>query len=295
MSTTLWLGLAAALASAFIGSGWQLVSRHGVTTTLGPLELALLRYAVPAVLLLPVWWRVGLVPRGVGAGQVALMVATGGLPFGLVVLTGAQLAPAAHMGVFIAGALPLFTALAGRLAFGEQVTPARWVGLAVVGFGVLSLGHASFASAAPAWRGDLLFLLAAALWSVYTVAFRRSGLTPWQGTAVVNGWSAVLLLPLAVIVGAPKLATAPLGDVVLQATWQGGIAGLLGLATYLAAVLWLGSARAALSAALVPVLTAAGGAWLLGEPLDTATRMAVLLIAAGIVLASGAVRLPIRQ
>lgn len=78
----------------------------------------------------------------------------------------------------------------------------------------------------------------------------------------------------------------------MQAVVQGGVAGLLGLATYLAAVLWLGAARAALSAALVPVLTALGAAWLLGEPLDAATRTAVILIAAGIVLASGMVRLP---
>ncbi|MFS2055838.1 EamA/RhaT family transporter, partial [Variovorax sp. CT11-76] len=51
-----WTGVLAALATALIGSGWQIVSRHGVTTSLGPLELAVLRYAIPALVLLPVAW-----------------------------------------------------------------------------------------------------------------------------------------------------------------------------------------------------------------------------------------------
>lgn len=53
MTRNILLGLLAALTATLIGSGWQLASRHGVTTSLGPLELAVLRYGIPAIVLLP--------------------------------------------------------------------------------------------------------------------------------------------------------------------------------------------------------------------------------------------------
>ncbi len=88
MNRNLALGLLAALAAALIGSGWQIASRHGVTTTLGPLEIAVLRYGVPALVLLPLLLRTGLLPPGLPRRRLGLMVLGGGLPFGLLVLAG---------------------------------------------------------------------------------------------------------------------------------------------------------------------------------------------------------------
>jgi drug/metabolite transporter (DMT)-like permease len=286
MQRNLFLGLFAALLAALIGAAWQLASRHGVTTTLGPRDLAVLRYGVPAIVLLPLLWRTGLLPDGVPPWRLTLLVLGGGLPFGLVVLAGAQWAPAAHIGVFMAGSVPLFTALGAALLGRERVTGLRLAGLGLVvaGMGVFSAG--SFADLPATWRGDLLFVLAAMLWAVYTLAFRSSGLTPWQGAAVVNAWSALLLLPLVAWFGAPRLFTAPWGDVALQALGQGVMAGLLGLVTYMAAVARLGAAKASLSAALVPPMTAMGGAWLLDEPLAAMTWAAVVLVMAGVAIAA---------
>jgi drug/metabolite transporter (DMT)-like permease len=127
------------------------------------------------------------------------------------------------------------------------------------------------------------------LWAGYTLAFRRSGLSPLQGAAVVNGWCAILLLPLLAWLGVPRLLTAPWSDLLFQAVWQGAIAGLLGIVAYTAAVIWLGAARAALSAALVPPMTAFGGAWILDEPAGWDTLLVATTVAAGVALASGAV------
>ncbi|MES2241772.1 MAG: DMT family transporter [Pseudomonadota bacterium] len=294
MNRNLALGLMAALAAALIGSGWQIASRHGVTTTLGPLEIAVLRYGVPALVLLPLLIRTGLLPPGLPRRRLGLLVLGGGLPFGLLVLAGAQWAPAAHMGVFMAGSVPLFTALGARLAQGERVTCLRAVGLLLIGGGMAVFGASSLADAAQTWRGDLLFILAAMMWALYTLAFRNSGLTPWQGAAVINAWSSLLLLPVLLIFGAPKLLTAPWTDVAWQALGQGAVAGLLGLVTYMIAIARLGAARASLSAALVPISTALGATWLLGEPLGAGTLAASVLVACGVALASGALGRPVR-
>jgi len=289
-----WVGWLAALAAALIGSGWQIASRHGVITTLGPVELAVLRYAIPALVLAPLWLRHSGWPAGLSRLRCALLVLCGGLPFGLVVLAGARWAPAAHMGIFVAGSLPVFTALGGWLVAGERPAPSRLAGLALIVAGMVVFGAAGWRTVEGAWRGDLLFLLAALLWAVYTLAFRGSGLTPWQGAAVVNLGSA-LLLPMLLVAGAPRLLSAPWADVAWQALGQGVAAGLLGLVVYSVAIARLGAARAALSAALVPLLTAAGGAWLLGEPVSGASLGAVLLVVPGLALASGALVQPLRR
>lgn len=283
------LGWLAALAAALIGSGWQIASRHGVTTTLGPVELAVMRYGVPALLLAPLWLRPRRWPVGLSMPRCVLLVLCGGLPFGLVVLAGALWAPAAHMGIFVAGSLPVFTALGGWLVSDDRPAPARLVGLLLIVLGMGVYGAAGWNATPGAWRGDLLFVLAALLWSAYTLAFRGSGLTPWQGAAMVNLGSALLLLPVLLVAGAPRLLSAPWTDVAWQVLGQGVMAGLLGLVVYSVAIARLGAARAALSAALVPLLTGVGAAWLLGEPLSGALLAAVVLVVPGVALDSGAI------
>ena len=283
MSRNLILGLAAALAAALIGTGWQLASRHGVTTTLGPAELAVLRYCIPALLLAPLLRGVGLLPRTMPRWTLLQLVVGGGLPFGLVVLAGARFAPAAHMGVVMSGMLPLFTALAAWLVTGDRLGPLRIAGLALIGAGVCTLGWSGLDAAS--WRGDLLFLAAAALWAMHTLAFRRSGLGPWQGAALVNMWSALALLALLPWLGAPRLLTAPWHDIAFQALWQGVLAGVLGLVAYMAAVTRLGPPRGTFSG-IGAADDGGGAAVLLAEPLTTPTLLAVVLVAAGILLAA---------
>lgn len=286
------IGLLAALAAALIGSGWQIVSRHGVTTSLGPVELAVLRYGVPALVLMPLWCRRGGLPSGVPAGRLALLVLGGGLPFGLVVLAGAQWAPAAHMGIFMAGCMPLFVSVGSRLVCGERLGGVRALGLLLMALGMAVLGLGVWRGGLGAWRGDLLFVLAAVLWAAYTLAFRGCGLSAWQGAALVNLGSAVLLLPVLLVWGAPRLLSAPWADVALQALGQGVVAGLLGLVAYTVAIARLGAGRAALSAALVPVFTALGAAWLLGEAPEPGAWIALALVVPGVVLASGLAVVP---
>jgi drug/metabolite transporter (DMT)-like permease len=287
MHSSTLIGIAAALAAALLGSAWQLLTRHGVTTTLGPIDIALLRYGIPALVLLPVLRRVGLRPRSVSWLRLACLVAGGGLPFGLLVLAGAQFAPAAHMGIFMAGTTPVFAALAGLLLLGERVQGARWVGFAIIASGVAWLGLSQFSMESSAWRGDLLFVLASLVWAGYTIAFRGSGLSPFEGAAIINAWSLLALLFLLPWTGLPHLMTAPWQDVAVQALGQGVLAGLLGLPAYMVAVKHLGSTRAALSSALVPPLTALGAGLLLREPTGVAVWGASLVVACGVALASG--------
>ena len=128
MATSL-VGILAGIAAALIGGGWQVATRqatsgHGLAVA----DLALVRYGVPALLLLPVLrglWRrrSALDPR-----VLLLLVAGGGLPFGLLAIGGTRFAPAAHMGVLVAGASPVLAALLAWMLWRERPAGARFAG-----------------------------------------------------------------------------------------------------------------------------------------------------------------------
>lgn len=284
-----WVGLAAGVASALIGGAWQVATRHSTITTIAPADLAILRYAIPAIVLAPVWLRVGLLPRGVPLRWLLGMVLGAGLPFGLVAMTGTRFAPSAHMGVFMAGASPLFATWFAWILWKDRPDRSRAWGLAFLAAGMAVLGAGSFRGIdAGAWRGDLLFLLAAALWAGFTLSFRRTGLSGWQGAAVVNAWSAILLIPWLLWRGEMGLFDAPVRDILWQALVQGMIAGLLGLWVFSAAVSRLGAPQASAFGGLAPVFSAWGGWWWLGEPLTGPDLMAITSAVVGVALASGA-------
>ncbi len=289
------IGLIAGTSAAVIGGGWQVVTRQATTSTMSPADLVWLRYGIPALLLMAITWRAGLLPRGVPRRWLALMVVGSGLPFGLLAMTGSRYAPTAHMGVLIAGAAPLFVALFAWLISKERPDSVRTAGLVLMSLGAALMGLKAFSGMGlpGAWRGDLLFVLAAAFWACFTLSFRRSGLTPWQGAALVNTWSVLMLMPWLIWQlwqGQFHLFDAPLNDFLWQCLWQGLFAGLLGLWTFNVAIRRLGAARAAAFGALAPVVSALGGWSWLGERLDSFDAVAVGCAFLGVVLASGALR-----
>ncbi|MCW5635280.1 MAG: DMT family transporter [Rubrivivax sp.] len=304
-------GLLMGVAAALVGGGWQVATRAATTAgeaaRIAPQDLVVLRYVIPALVLAPVWWRFGLfAPRsGRGAAHVpvprarfvrlVLLWIGAGLPFGLVAMAGSRHAPAAHMGVLMAGATPLFATLLAFVAWRERPRRSRLVGLALMTLAVGLLGGTSLAgafggtaTAADAWRGDLLFLAAAWLWAVYTLAFRGCGLTPWQAAAVVNAWSALVVLAWVLARGGTGLAQVPLPALAWQVLWQGLLGGVLGLWTFSVAIERLGAAQAAAFGALAPVVSALGGWWCLDDALTWLDGLAVAAAVAGVVLASEA-------
>lgn len=243
---SLAVGIAAAFASVAIGAGWQVATRLGTTTSLQPVDLALLRYCIPAILLAPIWWRVRPIPANVDRRVLLAMLIGGGLPFGLQGMAGAQFAPVAHMGALLPGAMPLFVALLAAIVLGERFSVARLAGFMLILLGIAAIGaRALLVRDDGAWRGDLLFLSAAFVWAIYTIAFRRSGMTPWQSSAIICLWSALFVMPLWLLSGPERVLAAPVADLVLQFIMQGIVAGVAGLWLYALAVAGIGPSRAA--------------------------------------------------
>ncbi len=112
-------GLMAALTTFSIGVGWHLVTRKGSMMTLAPIDMVLIRFLMPALILSPLILRRGLFRPGLDWRDGLGIFAGAGVPYALVVLTGAGLAPVAHMGALLPGSLPFWVALMAFFLLGN--------------------------------------------------------------------------------------------------------------------------------------------------------------------------------
>ena len=281
------LGTLAALVAVSIWAGWIVATRQSVVSRLGPIDVGLLRFGVPAVILAPAWLRVGLLPRGVPLSALFMIVAGSGTVFFLVAATGMRFAPAGHIGALLPGTMPLWAALIAWFVLGERLGAYRAAGLALIAAGVLTIGGAdALAAAGDAWPGHLMFLAAAALWAGYTHAFKRSGLTAVQAAGVTAAWSFLVHAALAVAFGS-DLAAAPADELAIQVLAQGVLSGCVAILAYGIAVNRLGATSAASFSALVPALAALGGVLFLGEVPAAIETAGIATVAAGVALATG--------
>lgn len=281
-------GVLALLVAVTIWAGWFVVVRGVVSGDdgLGPLDLALARFGVPALVLAPVWLRCGPWPRSVTAPQLAIMVAGWGAPFVIMGAHGLRFSDAAIFAALVPGSMPLWLWLMDMAHSRRRPGPQARLGLWLIALGALGALVAAV-DAGRSLGGAPWFAAASIGWAAYALALRESGLSPLQATAVVALWSTLLLVP-ALMLWPPMLPSMPLPVVIEQILLQGVLAGIVAVAAFVYAIRALGAARAATGVALVPVLGALGGHVVLGEPLGWAVVAALCATVAGVALVNAA-------
>lgn len=280
------LGAASALSVVLIWAAWLISTRHSVGTSLSALDLSLLRYGIPALLLSPYWLRTGLWPKATPKWALVLMVLGSGAPFFQLVGFGMKATPASAAGVLLPGVMPLAAALIGILLLGERPDRMRKLGmLAILGGGLLLLVD-NLSSGRLTWVSYTILPAGATLWAVYTHAFRRSGLSAFEGGALICIWSTIINLALLPFLGT-HLLNVPIAEIAVPFVTQGLLSGLLATVLYGTAVRSLGGTQAAAYTAVTPVAAAIGGALLLGEPLGKVAIVATLVTGAGVLLSTG--------
>jgi drug/metabolite transporter (DMT)-like permease len=288
ITTPSLLGIAAGLAASTIWGGAIAVTRLGVSgeAPLGPTDIAMLRFAGPALLLLPVLRRAWPRLRQVSPWLLVLLLAGGGAPFVLITGSGLSIAGAAEAGALLPGTVPLCVALVSAL-MGERIGILRLAGLAMIGSAVAAVVLPAVTGGGQApWPGYLLLLLAALLSAGYTIALRRSGIGAWEAAAFVSAGSIVGLGPLYCLALEPGLLSVPLHEVAAQAAFQGLASGIIAPVAFAAAVQRLGASQAAAFGSLSPGAACAGGFALLGEVPNGAVMIAVIASCLGVALAS---------
>ncbi|MEM6439840.1 MAG: DMT family transporter [Pseudomonadota bacterium] len=281
-------GTLAALSFVSIWATFILLSRFALGGSFTVAELLFLRLAPAALVLAPVMIRKGVIPKGQSWPRALTIMLGAGIGFPAVVIAGLQVAPASDAGPLAPGTLPFWTALATAVMMGERPGPRRLFGLGLIFVGALLVGVWGAVSGAEpgAWRGHIGFVTAAALWAVYTVVFRQSGLSPLHAAAIGMFWSTVFGLPILLWIGLPFDGAAPV-EIAVMGLLQGVLISVVALLAYGYAVQVIGASEAGAFGALTPILTLLGGVFLLDEPFGPAKVAGVCLVAAGVLFASG--------
>jgi drug/metabolite transporter (DMT)-like permease len=270
-----------------IWAGFALTMRAIGKSPLATADVALIRFAVPAVALLPfLFGRLHLL-RKVDSKAVLLVLA-GGVPFYFVASEGAKLTSAAYVGALIPGTTPLAMALitrvfAGRKISGRQVLP---IGLILAGVVLMVAGQRHVVTA-ETLRGVGLLLLASLIWAGYTIGLRRTGLQAVSNGLLLSIGSLLALVPmmLAGLTGT-NLGHFTVGEALPYVLVQGVGTGLISTLGYAFAISRLGASQSATIGSLSPALTSLLAVPLLGEPLAVATAVAVVLVTFGVMLAN---------
>jgi len=279
------LGITFGVLVASLWSGWMVVSRYGATHDLTVPDITFLRFLAAGLVTLPFFFARWPEIRRIGWRGLLIMGAFGGVPYSLVSVGGMGLAPTAQAAVVIPGSLPVFATLLAWAWLKERPTGSRWLGLALVLAAISLIGIEGGLTGS--WVGYLMFLSAAAMWSIFTVGTRVYGLKPMSNVAVISVVSLIWYGPIFLLVGDSHLATASAFDIGLQFVYQGLIAGALAPTMYTRAIHLIGAPRAALMMVLVPVLTPLLGWIVLSEVPGWLTIAGLLLVLPGMVIAGG--------
>ncbi|MFC5499993.1 DMT family transporter [Caenimonas terrae] len=291
-----------AAAGAGVQVGAAIVASRFVVAEVPPLTLAMLRYAVGFLCLLPFAWGAlrrrdavgaGTGPAGRSFGNDLLTMAALGIgQFGVLIALlnyGLQQVGAAQAAM-IFSLFPLLTLLLAAALGRERVTPALLLGVLLSMAGV-ALSLVPKLDAAPAagagWWGELAIAGAAATGALCSVLYRpylqRYPTVPVSAFAMLA--SVAVLALLALSEGWPA-RVAGLGGT----AWA--VVGFIGLSSDIGYFLWLyalkheSPTRVTVFLALNPVTAALLGAWLLHEPFTPWSGAALALIALGLALAT---------
>lgn len=286
-----WPLLAAAATGVQVGAA--IVATRFVIGETTPAALAMLRYVIGVLILLP---AVLLTPRTpiarrdlapialLGIGQFGILIAL--LNFGL------QTVPSARAAL-VFSTFPLLTLLLAALLGHERLTVAKTIGvlLTIAGVGIALGERFVAATAQPVGIGDAAVLASALTGAACSVLYR-----PYLRRYPALPVSAFAML-------------ASVGFLALLATAEGFFAhpvrftdaawlaiGFIGVSSGVGYFLWLYALRHAPATrvtvflALSPVTAAVLGAWLLAEPVTPALTAGVVFVAAGLWLATRATR-----
>ncbi|MEM6441834.1 MAG: DMT family transporter [Pseudomonadota bacterium] len=221
-------------------------------------------------------------------GLTALMAFLGFTAFNTVFYFAGERTTAINIGI-LQGAMPVVVMLGAFLAYGDRVRPVQMLGVALTLVGVVIVASKGSWEALRALAfndGDLLMLLAALLYSAYTIALRARPEMP--GAVLFTFFAliaAVTAVPLAAWewLGPGRSPPTPLGWGV--SLWVAIFPSCLAQLFFLRGVDLIGPGRAGVYINLVPIFAALFAVALLGERFAPFHGAALVLVLGGIALA----------
>lgn len=284
-----------ACVTILLWAGFMIVSRIGGTSGLTAFDTTALRIGTAAVVLAPWWMQRLLRPdtRLLTVPRALVFAGLAGLGYPLLAYSGFNYAPASHGAVLISGLLPFFTTLFAGLLLGERPSPIRVVGLGLIALGVVALLRStsgSMATGDEVLRGDLMFIAASIVWSLFGVLLKRWQVRAFEVTLAVVCIGTLIYLPAYVLFLPKRIAEVSWQLISLQSVFQGILVVCVAIWTYTRATQLIGATRMAVMLSSVPAIGALLAVPILDESLTAASALGVALTTMGALIGAGAGR-----
>lgn len=292
MTRAIMLGTGAAA----IWGMYLAMARAGIVSGLAASDIALLRYGIAGLIMLPWLIRGGLLPlAGVPLWRALILTSLVGPPFVLIGVSGYQFAPLAHGAVVQPATLTLTGMALAALVLGDRPTRERLAGVAVILAGIAIIaGPALITGSARTLIGDGMFAVAGAMWAVFTILTKRWSVDPIRSTAVVSVLSAAICVPLYLaFVGLERLSAVAPATLAAQALVQGVLSGVIAVIAFNKVVQLIGPGKAAIFPALVPAVATLVGIPIAGEWPNLLQWIGLATVSFGLLIVIGWVRVPI--
>lgn len=269
----------------FIWSGFSLTVRAIGNSPLTMADVALIRFIIPILLLLP--WLPSRIER---IKQIRLLdlllIMLGGLPFLFLAALGGKTAPTAYMGTILAGTPPFFVAALSWYFFRQAISKKQLATLSLIMGGVLVmlLGQPGEISG-DIFLGVIFLLGGSFVWAGFTIGIRRSGVDPISIAIILSIFSFVITLAL-ISSGlmATNFGSYGFSEALPFIIVQGFGAGFFATIGYSYAVKQLGSAKTSIIGALSPGVTALLAVPIFNEPLSVSILLGISLTTFGVIL-----------
>lgn len=285
-------GLLTAFITICIWASWLVSVKIGVKSVLTTFDLAVMRYAIPALLFTPFLYKSRHLVLNVPKLTLLGITLGAGIPFFFLSSAGMHYAPVSHAGLLIPGTFPLFVTAIAFFVFKEPLSRTRFLGLIFISLGIIALLLISIWSLNNSvWKGDLLFISASFLWAIYTISLRVAGLPPLVSTALLCVVSTlVLLLLLFSGIVTSNFNLVSFDELASQFFVQSILVGLCTGFTYGYAINSIGAERTAAMGALTPVFASLLAMFLLTEMIGIAAIFGLFFICIGVIFASGVIK-----
>ncbi|MDC0932227.1 DMT family transporter [Arcobacteraceae bacterium] len=282
-------GLILAVITVLIWSSYALSLRVGAITPLTIAELTLFRFAIPGLILLPIFIKSIKNYRKVPLIYLLGIVIGSGLPFFSVSAYAMKLTQVAYGSTIILGTTPLFVTIMAIIFYKQKLPFFRFLGLSTISSGVVLM----LLEAGSDWNetlliGQVLFLYCACLWAIFTVSIRFSKLAPLE-VAALSALPNGILITLWIITTQPELGYSLLSttELLSQMFVQGIIVGIFSGVCFSLAISRVGAEKTAAIGAATPVVATTIAIIMLGEQISIILFIGMALVISGVFLASG--------
>lgn len=264
-----------------VWGGFTILSRLSAKWGIVAWDLTALRFAFAFSILVPIL----LYQRNyqfLFKKQAIVLALVGGIGYCVTVYSGFYFSPAAHAAIFLNGFIPVCTALAAWLIYKQPFDRHMWVSIGVISISLIAMTYLLLMnSRQPFGVGDVLFVLGAMCWGVFSVLLRESNMTAWQAMCSVAIWSAILYLPVYWLFIPKHLAEVEPLHIAIQTLFHGVLVVIVATICYVEAIKRLGAFQAGSIVTLAPFIAAVLAIPLLNEPVSPAIICGLIGIGIG--------------